>query len=332
MKVMKYKNIIRLFVFLFLLTSIIYNLTSGVNAQVPQVRTTLEKLFTVNAQDTSPESAGFSVSPPSFEINALPGNSIKNTIKVENLSDVTLKIKTKAQNFVAYGEGGQVNLTDEKSPFAIASWIKIAKKEQIIPSKGSALFDFEINIPKNADPGSHYGAVVFYTEGAGGDGTGAAVSQEVGSLILIKLPGDVFEDAKLVSFKPDKNPFKEPKVKLLALLENTGNVHVKPYGFINITNVFGKKVKSYEVKGRNILPGSKRLFDEEFDFKPIGYFKADLTMLLPGGEKVMKGETEFVALNWLVLRKYLIVAGIVLLLYLLLHKRINRAIKVLLKG
>ena len=285
--------------------------------------------FKVFAQEKS----GFAVSPPSFEINANPGDVIQNTIKVDNLSPFSLKIKAKPQNFVAYGEGGQVNLTDEESSFSIANWVKLIDKEQTIAPKSFALFDFELEIPKNAEPGSHYGAIVFYTEAdAVVKGSGASVSQEIGSLILIKLPGKVFEDAKLISFKPLEQVFKEPKIKLIALLENAGNIHVKPYGFINITNVLGQKVKTVEVKGRNILPGSRRLFDEEFKFNKIGYFKADINLLYAGGGKLLKAETNFVALNLVALKKYLIVGLIILVIYFIFRNRINRALKVILTG
>jgi hypothetical protein len=279
------------------------------------------------------EKAGFSVSPPSFEINALPGDTIKNTIKIENLSPFSLKIAVKPQNFVAYGEGGQVSLTDEGNTFSISKWIELSNETFTIAPNDFYLASFKINIPRNAEPGSHYGAVVFSTvTDQKTNGSGASLAQEIGSLILIKLPGDVFENAKLKSFQPTQSIFKDPKIALNALIENTGNVHVKPYGYISITNIFGQKVASIEVKGKNILPGSKRVFNEEFDFKKIGFFKAEINLLYSGGGKILKSETNFTALNLQASKKYLMIIGGLLIFYVLFFKRVNRALKIILTG
>jgi len=285
--------------------------------------------FSVRAK----EKAGFSVSPPSFEINANSGDEIDNTIKIENLSPFPLTIQVKSQNFVAYGEGGQVNLTEENSSFSISKWIYLDKDSLTIAPNSFALSNFTIKIPREAEPGSHYGAVVFSTvPDDTAQGSGAALAQEIGSLILIKLPGDVFEQVKLVSFKPEKNIFNEGRIIFNTLLENSGNVHVKPYGFITVYNPIGKKITSIEVLGRNILPGSKRLFIDETKFVKTGYYKADLNLIYSGGGGLIKAETTFFAVNQKELTRYLIIAGAILVFYLLFRKRINRAFKVLLRG
>lgn len=280
------------------------------------------------------EAAGFAVSPPSFEMNAIPGDSLKNTIKVENLSDIALKIQVKPQNFVAYGEGGQVALSEEGSTYSITQWLDIKDKTFTIAPKSFYLANFTINIPKNAEPGSHYGAVVFSTvpDEKSVNGTGAALSQEIGSLILLKLPGDVFEDAELVTFTPTQKYFKEPKISFNTLIANKGNIHIKPYGFISVYNLLGRKVASIEVKGRNILPGSRRLFTDEMDFKKVGFFRAETNLIYSGGGKIIKAETNFLALNQKVTKKYAAIAGVILLIYLLFRKRVNRALRVILTG
>ncbi len=273
------------------------------------------------------EHAGFAVSPPSFEINANPDDLIKNTIKIENLSSGDISIKTEARNFVAYGEGGQVSLTDEESSFSISKWVKIDKDTFTISPKSFALVSFELQVPKNAEAGSHYGAIVFSTVPDSKSGQNSAtVAQEIGSLILVKLPGNTYENAKLISFEPLTQFFKDPNITLNYLIENTGNVHIKPYGFITITNIFGGKTKSIEIKGHNILPGSKRLVSQDFKLDGIGPYKADLNLLYSGGGRLIRGQTQFVALNLPKLKTVLIILGILILVYLVLRKRINRAI------
>lgn len=279
------------------------------------------------------QQSGIAISPPSFEINAKAGDTIKNTIKVENLSKTSYKIKVSARNFTAYGDGGQVSITEEQNSFSIDTWISFDKQSFTIPASSTSLFTFTIKIPKSAEPGSHYGAVVFSSDNTQTAGeTGAALQQEIGSLILIKIPGNIYEKADLVSFGPTDAVFKDPKIKLNALISNAGNVHIKPYGFITIKNILGMKVKTIEVRGRNILPGSKRIFDEEFAFGSIGYYTAELTLLYSGGSNILHADSHFIALNQNMLVKYLSIGGGILVIYLFLRKRINKALAILIKG
>lgn len=278
--------------------------------------------------------AGFGISPPSFDLNANQGDVIKNSIKVNNSSDKALTIKVRSENFVAYGEGGQIALTEEESTYSISDWITFEKTEFRLGPQQTEVFDFTLKIPLNAEPGSHYGAVVFSTGGSTNDlqGGGAALMQEIGSIVLIRLPGEVVEEGKLVSFTPSEQTFKDPKVKLNALVENTGSVHFKPTGVINIYDVLGNVVHTVEVKGRNILPGSKRLFDEEFDFQQIGYFRAELLLIYKNGEKQIVGTTNFWSLYQERLVPGVAAAGGALVFYIIFRKRINKAIKVIIKG
>jgi hypothetical protein len=280
------------------------------------------------AQKTS----GLSISPPSFEFTTNKGEVLENSIRLENLTNRPLQLMVYPQNFTAYGQGGQVELTDEETNFAIAKWITFNTKEVTIAPKGDYLFTFQINIPSGAEPGSHYGAIVFRSKAGQTDETGSRLAQEIGSLILLKIPGNLYESANLISFAPETKWFKADKAKLIALVENNGNVHVKPYGSITIKNILNQKIYTHEVLGRNVLPGSKRLFDEEFEFKKIGFYKAEINLIYAGGGKMLKGETQFVNLNQ---TKFAYLAGglsILLVIYLLLRKRINRALKVIITG
>jgi hypothetical protein len=286
-------------------------------------------IIPVKAQSSN----SFSISPPNFEINANPGDVIKNTIKVQNLSDQKLDLKVKSENFVAYGEGGQVNLTDEESTYSITKWLKYDKTSFSIAPHQTSLFNFTLDIPKNTEPGSHYGAVVFATNDTDTQQQqGAKVVQEIGALVLIKIPGAVTEAARLDSFAPEAMVFQSPQIKMNALAENTGSVHFKLTGDINIYDIFGNKIQTIQIDGKNILPGSKRLFDQQFEFQGFGFFKASLEMFYQDGAKELTADSSFFALN---LQRSVPVGLAIIILgggYLIFRKRINKAVKVIIKG
>ena len=290
-------------------------------------------LLLVGTRVHAEDSKAFSISPPNFEISASPGDVIKNTIKLENLSDSLLTLTVKGENFIAYGEGGQVNLTEEDSTYSINKWLSFSKTEFNIESHKTYLFEFTLNVPQNAEPGSHYGAVVFANSSPTTEtGSVAKVIQEIGALVLIRIPGQISEEANLLSFSPETPYFTDPKVKLNALAENVGGIHIKMTPYINIYDLFGNKVKTIEADSHNILPGSKRLFTGESDFEGFGYFRATIEMVYSSGEKVLRSETNFYSLN--LQRSVPITIGIVVVLgiYITFRKRINKAIKIIIKG
>lgn len=277
--------------------------------------------------------SSFAISPPSFDFNANPGDVIKNSIRVENLSDFPINITAKPENFIAYGDTGQVALTEEDTSYAIDKWINLPVNVITISPKESAIFDFVVNVPKNTEPGSHYGAIVFSTiTPQNAETTGAIVQQEIGALILIKIPGDVIEEARLESFSSKEQVYTNTDLTLTALIENTGTLHFKPVGRIYIKDLFGNVIQTIEVQSKNILPKNKRVFEENFKFEGIGYFKAELELFYKNGEKVIRGETNFTSLNLSKSIPILLIIGGVIAAYILFKKRINKALMIIIKG
>lgn len=285
---------------------------------------------TLSAQSTAGLN-GFSVSPPSFNVNAKAGDVILNTIKIENISNNTINIAAKTQSFVAYGNEGQILLTDEESVYSINSWLTFDTPNISISPGQTALFNFTLKVPENAQPGSHFGSIVFNTSTDQVDLNGAKIVQEVGTILLVRLPGDVTEAAEVGSFQSNKGQYTDPKVKLDTLIKNTGSVIVTPSGKITISDILGNQVQVIDVAARNILPGNERVFDQEFDFDKVGFFTAKLDLTY-GDSQTLTASTSFAA--FYLQRTVPIIVGIfvLLILYILLRKRINRAFRVIIKG
>jgi len=285
----------------------------------------------VHAQVSEQFKSGFSISPPSFDIKANPGDVLNNSVKIENITSQRLDLTAKAISFVAYGNEGQIQLTDEDSSYSIRSWVTFQNPEFSIEPGEVKLFNYFINIPSNVQPGSHFGSIVFSTSPTTSDTTAAQVVQEIGSVILIKLPGDVVENATISSFKSDSNYFTNPKIKLDAILDNTGSVVVQPSGSLIIQDIFGNTVQTVDVLPKNILPGSQRVFDQEFDFDKVGFFKTRLDMKY-GTDKTLSADTTFISLYTQRLIPVLIIVIVLALLLFIFRKRVTRALRVIIKG
>ncbi len=286
-----------------------------------------------NKEVQAVDSKSFSISPPNFEISANPGDVSKNTLKVTNLTEKTLLFNVQTLNFEAYGIEGQVSLTEEDSTYSIKDWIQYETGQFVINPNDFYLLNFTINVPENAEPGSHFGAAVISSGGTLDKGeSGASVIQEIGALILIRIPGDINEDGKLISFLSSNSTYTDPKIKFDAVIENTGSIHYKLSPQITITDIFGNVVQTFNVEPRNILPGSQRLYSQEFDFDKFGFFNAKFSTTVGSTNKEITSEASFIALYLSRSLPIILILVVLLVLYFVFKKRINKAVKILVKG
>lgn len=254
----------------------------------------------VKAQDAN--GVTISVTPPTFELSANPGDTLDNSFKIVNGTDAELNLTTAIKNFTAEGEEGGVNLTEEETGFSLASWITVVPETAVLPARGSQTFSFNIDVPLNAEPGGHFGAILVSTEPPDQQNTGAAVSQEAGPLILVSVAGDIMEDASIVEFKSAKNFWETGPVVLETRVQNDGNVHFKPSGTITIKNMFGNEVTTINLEERNVLPGTiRKLTNEWSPGFTFGRFTADLSIVFWPDQQVETASTSFIIFPYKIL-------------------------------
>lgn len=207
--------------------------------------------------------AGLTIVPPSFELYANPGEKISEKIKVRNNSDSANTFQVIVEDFKAVGEDGSVDLVDDQSntTYSLAKWVFPEPKQFTLAGKEEKEIPFSINVPKDAEPGGHYASVLINIGGGKLEGGGATVSSRVGSLILLRVSGNVKEAANVESFKTNQAYYEKTPVTFELRMKDTGNNHINPKGTIVITNIFGKKVSEVPLKGLNVLPGAIRKMD-----------------------------------------------------------------------
>jgi hypothetical protein len=283
-------------------------------------------------QTKAVESSGLALSPPTFELSANPGDVLENTIRLENLTERSMKIAVDKRNFTALGEEGGIDFTteDEEASFSLASWVTVFPSEAEIGPKKTITFTFRTEIPLNAEPGGHFGSIVFKTGGAMPGQTGAALSQELGALVLLRVAGKATEKAFLESFNSNKKIWEKGPVEFEIRVRNQGNVHIKPIGIITITDFFGKKVDSFNIEPKNVLPGSIRKSTAVWNKKfLIGKYNATVILNYGIQNQMISGSTTFIAFPYKI-------GGIILAVLLILgaflyriRERLKLALKVL---
>ncbi|MEI7498323.1 MAG: hypothetical protein WCK11_03515 [Candidatus Falkowbacteria bacterium] len=291
------------------------------------------------------------VSPTRVDELVSGGEVITRSIKITNVSETTKKIYAYLRDFTAEGEEGRPRLIipgTEQGSF-LSSWISMQKTSYDFLPNQQQEFTFTIRIPKDTGPGGYYGAVVFGTNppelrpDSGDKGAAIGISQQAASLILLQIAGDAQESATIRDFTADKQIYGTPyEVKFQTRIENEGNVHLKPRGSIEISNMFGRKIETLMVneQNANVLPKSIRKYENSWQGN-VGFGRYRAALSLSYGTPVGQGGAGMQSLNattyvWVLPGKIMLIGGAVLaVLFLLFYfflrtykqKAIKRAIR-----
>lgn len=294
----------------------------------------------IKAEEAATESTtgktGIQVSAPLYNFGIDPGGVAQEIIKIRNVSTSTKTFYPEVLDFRPAGESGAPSfLKSEESEtytYSLASWITISKEPITLKADESAALNFTISVPKDAEPGGRYAGILFGTTAPAATGTGVAISNKVGSLVLVRIAGDAKEAASLKAFSTPRNFYEYPPVDFVVRVENAGNVHVIPKGNVEIKDTFGRKVATLNVNGKNgnVLPESIRRFDKESDnltWNPggftVGRYTANLLLTYGDSGKQITGSLTFWVIPWKILLVVALAIIILILLLILIIKRYN---------
>lgn len=282
------------------------------------------------------------ISPPLIDHQLDPGNTVLEVIKIYNEDEFPITVYPLLRNFTASDkENGEPRFLPpevDDNGTGLAKWVTIDTQPLTIAPKQRTNLPLAINVPGDALPGGHYGAVILSTEPPTSS-TGIGVAQQLGSLMLIRISGEVVEDGRIAEFS-----FQKPKVWYNHLpvdfslrFENNGNTHLRPTGNLFIYNMFGKQVASIQVNDsyRSVLPRSIRKFDfgwqkakvseeegglmKEWKNFAIGKHKAVLVLYYGNDNKMVTDTRTFTVWPWRLMTMagaaLLILIGLIVLLF-----------------
>jgi len=252
-------------------------------------------VFNINsvlAQDLN--RIALTITPPLIKINMNPGETWSSSIKIINNNPRVLTVYTQIFDFKG-GERGGVKFikeydesTEAEKKHLLSQWLEINQEPINLAAYQSQDIVFTIKVPKNAEPGGHYAAILAGIKPAKKieKGSGINISSMLSSLVMLKINGEINEKGQIEEFSTDKRFYQSPEVDFTIRFNNSGNVHLQPQGEIKIYNFFGK-VKgiipiNQKSESGNVLPESTRKW--EFNWKvedsllEIGRFKADLVL------------------------------------------------------
>ncbi len=226
--------------------------------------------FQISAVNVEPI-GDFVLEPGKVDVYLEPGETVTRTIFVT--SRVPRKMRFKIETEDIKGNQDPVNpvtlLGGERGPNSF--------KDALLPPKTSFELDLgqriaipiQITIPSNASPGGYYAAVIISNEPEKTQTNvgGARVVSRLGALFFIRVKGEVKEEGQLKEIRlagPSRWFHEKGPITFELLFENTGTVHLVPYGIIRVSNIFGEKVGEVPVDAYFSLPSSLRYREVEW--------------------------------------------------------------------
>lgn len=297
----------------------------------------LSGLAPAYAAPANPAQAGqaLEIAPPVLNLRGNPGETVKGTINLRDVSPTNLVVTNQINDFTAQGEEGMPKLLldeGETSPYSMKAWFRPIGKLTLKPREIQGL-PFTIDIPKDAAPGGYYSVVRFSASAPGIDSSGVSLSASVGALIFLRVNGDAYEKLSIASFSAvtkqnqPKTVLEGTPITFAVRVKNEGNVHEQPAGRIMITDMFGKTVAGLNVNlpPRNVLPGSIRRFETHLDKTVIGkkmlfgMYRATVSITDGKGQTVSKKIT-----FWVIPWKLMIIGTFAVIIGFLMLRRMIR--------
>ncbi len=216
----------------------------------------------------------FVVGPGRAEIEVKPGQTVTYEISVANRISDGRRFELAVEDITgsADGRNSVIMLGDERGPYSIRDYISFPKNNFVLNLGERARIPITISIPKDAEPGGYYGSVLISTvrvddkESVEGT-TRSPIIARIGTLFFITVPGAVEKGGALKDFSVvgDKIWYEKGPIDLSVLFENTGSIHLNPYGEIRIKNFFNEEVGFVELDPWFSLPKSLRSREVSFD-------------------------------------------------------------------
>ena len=255
-------------------------------------------------------------SPPRLELETLPGNTLQETLKITNSSDKTQTYKITTTDFIVNDqEGTPIPVLKEVSGrWSLSSWLTTTPNTVSVEPRQSVLITLQVNVPKDALAGGHYAMVTYEpTIPEELNLTGSAISQKVGTLVYLKVQGDITEAVYLKDFSVAKKWFEYGPIDINISIENLGDIHLKPQGSLTVTNLLDQPVLKQELESVNIFPFASRNHQFQLPNKYyFGRFKANLNAYAGTSAAPIKGTIYF----WVVPYKEISVAVLAIIIFI----------------
>lgn len=231
--------------------------------------------------ETLPQNAVI-VRPSKAEVTIAAGEESSVLFRVFNSTGEPLHVDVSHEDVAANVQVSAVDdpirlLGDEAGANSLKDVLSMTQSSfEILPGREVGV-PILLRIPKNAEPSGMYGSVIFrFSKQTASGETAANVSLEgrIAALLYVRIAGDAHEEGSLAAFglfnnaKTTRSPTLDEPLRMQVAYQNTGTVHLNPYGRITLRSMFGN-THTLPIDPWAVLPNATRM--REFNMtEPLG--------------------------------------------------------------
>jgi hypothetical protein len=161
-----------------------------------------------------------------------------------------------------------VLLGGARGPYSLKDYLIVPDRSFELGQNERARIPVTISIPPDAEPGGLYGSMLVDTVAIEADSgvtnqtvPQSAIVARIGTLFFVTVSGEIVREARMSEFGTlgKKKFYGNGPIPFGILHENTGSMHIVPYGEVRITNMLGEEVGFVELEPWFVLPQSERL-------------------------------------------------------------------------
>lgn len=226
---------------------------------------------------------------PNLTYSAAAGSSIQDAVTVYNYSNVPLTFRIYASDAFNTEDGSFDILSGDKTPVDVGSWVKLAQNDITLPPGLQATIPITIDVPADASPGDHVGAIVAASraEGTGADGKVIALERRTGTRLYLRVDGPIEQNLSVEDVSPKYDPSLNPisgDATVSYTVVNRGNVRLSGEHYVTMSGPFGlMEVKSQPLTLPELLPGASVTFTQTLTRVPAGILDSTTVHLDPAG-------------------------------------------------
>jgi len=260
-----------------------------------------------HAQETAAP-VGLQVSPVRFDWDINAGEERTGNVNLKNYDNSPRSVAIEIEDFYVTDDTTEAKFFVPTSDnpliaYDVINWIDVPKSVELAPGEGRDI-SFHVKVPQDSPTGGYYGAIFFNTKMDGNpdnQGSRIEINQRIGALLVMAVKGSqpIKRSGEIKNFSATKKIFWDRPVQMTAGIYNSGNLHYKMLGTIDIYK-FGSKMDSISLDPRILYPGKIRDYEQDWDFSSwaYGYYTAKMNLVSEDGAIKLAAQTSFWVIPW----------------------------------
>lgn len=175
-----------------------------------------------------------------------PSQEQKIEITFINHGTKTVNLEVFPIDFKQSGEFGEISFLNQQPgsySYSLSSFLSLEQNQLELKGGEKTVFKVTIKNREDISPGGHYAAVVGKVVDTANDSTSAAIAPSLASLILLRKTGGERFNLSLVDVAYPSGLVRFDYPSLFNIkFQNEGNIHLIPYGRVEIKDMFGRLI------------------------------------------------------------------------------------------